>query len=306
MSDEIIIKPKLLVTGGTGNIGCYAVPFLSSTYDITVVTRNVAKAELNLGSRIHLLSSLSQLDNLNPYDAVINLAGESLFDKRWCEQQKGIIEQSRWQTTQVLVNLFKNSSTPPSVFLSGSAIGYYGRQGSQQVDENCDQPYDEFSHQLCKKWEQIALQAQSEQTRVCLLRTGIVLAKNGGALQSMLPPFKVGLGGPIGKGQQYLSWIHIHDLLTALQFLLENAECQGAVNLTAPNPVTNKTFAKTLGKTLRRPVLFNTPTSLLTILLGESAELLIYGQKVLPSKLQQSGFEFKYHELESALASLKL
>ena len=159
---------------------------------------------LHWGSHIHYLSSLDELENLNDFVAVINLAGEPIVDKRWTEAQKGLIEHSRWDITQRLVDLIKASDTPPKVFISGSAIGYYGRQDDTKISEDFTEPHDEFSHQLCKKWEDIALSAQSEQTRVCILRTGIVLSRHGGALEKMLLPFRLGLGGPVASGKQYL------------------------------------------------------------------------------------------------------
>lgn len=297
---------RILITGGTGLIGSQLVPFLAAEHKVVVLTRNVAMAERVLSHKIELHSSLDHFDDLNEFDAVINLAGEPIVNKRWSPEQKNIIENSRWQTTEQLVELFKTSSRPPGVFISGSAIGWYGRQGDQEIDEYSDSFHQEFSHSLCKKWEDIAMSAESKETRVCLLRTGIVLTGNGGALGKMVLPFKLGIGGPIGKGQQYMSWIHMQDMLRGIAHLLTQSDCSGIYNLTAPTPVTNKDFSILLAKTLGRPCVFRTPAFVLKLAMGEMADLLLYGQRVIPTRLIESGFTFEYAELEQALSSLHL
>lgn len=296
--------PKILITGGSGLIGQHLIPKLSSDYNIVLVTRNVASAELRIGNKVTFCSNIDDLENLNDFYGIINLAGEPIIDKRWNKKQKQQIEQSRWQITEKLVALCQQSQRPPQVFLSGSAIGYYGRQGDTPIDENHQQPYDEFSHHLCKTWENIALQAQNEYTRVCLLRTGVVLTRHGGALQKMLFPFRLCLGGRIGSGKQYLSWIHIKDLVEAILLLLDKPYCQGAFNLTAPQPVTNSDFSRTLAKQVRRPALLPMPGFMLRLLMGEGADLLLHGQRVLPTNLQQAGFEFSHPTLTEALQNL--
>ena len=183
---------QILVTGGTGLIGSHLVPMLNEHARVVVYTRNVASAEMILTHHVQFVSRLDAFPNLDQFDAVINLAGEPIVKKRWSEKQKHIIQHSRWDTTEKLVELIKKGDSPPSVFISGSAIGYYGRQDDQPIDEAFDAPFDEFSHQLCKKWEDIALQAANDETRVCILRTGIVLARKGGALEKMLPLFRLG------------------------------------------------------------------------------------------------------------------
>lgn len=297
---------RILITGGTGLIGSHLVPVLEVNHEIVVITRNVSMAERELGHKVEFHSSMDHFSDLNDIDAVINLAGETIVNKRWTETQKGVIESSRWDTTAQLVKLIKNSEQPPSVFLSGSAIGYYGRQDASPVDEYSDKFHDEFSHQLCKKWEDIAQQAESDKTRVCLLRTGIVLAKNGGALGKMLLPFKLGLGGPIASGNQYMSWIHIQDMVTAIELLLENEGCRGVYNFTAPEPVTNRVFSQTLAKALGKPCIFKTPAFVLQLMMGEMSDLLLHGQNVVPTRLKEAGFTFDYAELKSALHSLHL
>lgn len=295
---------KLFITGATGLIGRTYLRHYGDQHDVTVLTRNPEKARKTLGSSVRTVVSLSEFDHFNEFDAVINLAGEPIAEKRWSDKQKQRIQQSRFRITEQLSALIQNSERPPKVFISGSAVGFYGRQGEQVVSETKGTPHDEFSHQLCKQWEQLANQAGSEHTRVCLLRTGIVLARLGGALERMAPPFKFGLGGPIGNGKQMMSWIHIHDMIAGIDFLLHHDECAGAYNFTAPTPVSNKTFSKTLGKVLHRPVIFRVPAFTMRLAFGEMADLLLTGQAVVPERLEQAGFTFKYRELEPAIAQI--
>jgi uncharacterized protein (TIGR01777 family) len=295
----------ILITGGSGLIGSNLIPSLNGNR-ITVLTRNVSSAEQILGSKIEFLSSLEGLSNLDIFDVVLNFAGEAIVDKSWSVQQKHIIEQSRWAITTKLVELIKNSATPPECFISGSAIGYYGRQSDTIIDEDYEQIHDEFSHQLCKKWEDIALQAASSKTRVCILRTGIVLSKRGGALPKMLLPFKLGLGGPIGDGKQYMAWIHLQDMLNGIVHLINYKDCQGVYNFTAPNPVSNQVFSSQLAAALHRRCFLRTPAWVMRMLLGERADLILFGQRVVPNRLTQSGFEFTFPQIKQALVSLKL
>ncbi|WP_102798469.1 TIGR01777 family oxidoreductase [Bowmanella denitrificans] len=295
---------QILMTGGTGLIGTRLLSRLPEGYQVTVLTRNLAEAELALGRRAAWISSLKGLQNLDGFDAVINLAGEPIADKRWSEEQKQRICQSRWQLTEKLVELCQSSVHPPKVFLSGSAVGYYGRQGDDFISEYHQSPHNEFSHQLCERWEKIALEAQSPSTRVCLLRTGIVLSRKGGALVKMLPPFRMGLGGRMGSGKQFMPWIHISDMVAAMRFLLETPDCQGPYNLCAPNPVTNTEFSQTLAKTLGRPCLFPMPAFVLRGLFGEMSDLLLYGQRVIPKRLEEAGFHFQFQQLDKALLNL--
>lgn len=292
---------KILITGGTGLIGTALYKKLRNQHQMTIVTRNPNKAYKNLGHDIQTVTAVNQLSNLNDFDAVINLAGEPIADKRWTDKQKQRIEQSRFQTTEQLVELFASSPKPPGVLISGSAIGYYGRQGQTPVTEDKHQVHDEFTHRLCAKWEAIALKAQSEQTRVCLLRTGVVLAKQGGALSKMALPFKLGFGGPIGDGQQMMSWIHLDDMVDAIIYLLHQDTAAGAFNATAPNPVSNNEFSQTLANVLHRPCIFRVPAFVMKGLLGEMADMILTGQAVLPDRLEQSGFQFRHRELKEAL-----
>ncbi|KHT64982.1 epimerase [Photobacterium gaetbulicola] len=298
---------KILLTGGTGFIGSALISALDE-HEVSVLSRNPTQASQTLGGSINVVASLDQFDNLDGFDAVINLAGEPIINKRWSPQQKDRICHSRWTLTQQLVDKIQASSQPPHTFISGSAVGIYGDQKEAVIDESFaiseHVSSDDFAHRVCQRWEDIALEADSEQTRVCLLRTGIVLGKHGGALAKMLPPYQLGLGGPIGNGSQYTPWIHLQDMVAAIVFLLETPAAKGPFNLTAPQPVTNKVFSQTLAKALRRPHIFFTPAFVLKLALGEAASLLLEGQRAVPKKLETLGYDFRYKTIDMALADI--
>lgn len=294
----------ILLTGGTGLIGRHLIPeLLQQGHQISVVTRDVAAARAALGAQVALWSGLEQQANLNGVDVVINLAGEPIAEKRWSESQKQRLCDSRWQITERLVTLIKASSHPPALLISGSAIGFYGNSGDLVLTEE-DAGHNEFTHQLCARWEQIALSAQSAETRVCLLRTGIVLTPQGGALSKMTLPFRLGIGGPIGSGKQYLSWIHIEDWISALLWLMTHPQLSGPINLVSPYAVRNEQFAAILGQALHRPAFMRTPTMAIRLIMGESSVLVLGGQHVLPQKLEASGFHFRWHNLETSISDL--
>ncbi len=293
-----------LITGGTGLIGKDFIESLpKNTSQITVLSRNKINAQNLLGSEIHFIDKLSIIDIENS-DVVLNLAGEAIADKRWSKNQQDKICQSRWNITQHLVELISQAKNPPSVFISASAIGIYGRQNKHPINESFEEFHHEFTHYVCSEWENIALSAATNKTRVAILRTGIVLAKKSGALGKMIPPFKLGLGGKIGDGEQMMSWIHLEDMVAAISHIETNETLHGAINLTAPNPVNNYQFTHALASTLNRPCLLSTPPWLLKILLGEMSDLLLFGQNVVPEKLINSGFSFKYSKVEEALTNL--
>lgn len=295
---------QILITGATGLIGSALIQKLSVTHQFTALSRRKIRAQRLLPTNVHVIESLEELKSLDTFDAVINLAGEPIADKRWTPAQKAIICESRWQVTQQLVALFNAAKTPPPVFISGSAIGYYGSQQDDPITEEQNQPHKEFTHELCAHWEALA-NSVSALTRVCTLRTGVVLAPHGGALSKMRVPFKLGLGGKIGSGEQYMSWIHIDDMVRALTFVLNRPNCSGAFNFTAPGPVKNVEFVNAYAQALGRPALFPMPRAILKLLMGEGAELLLNGQRVLPHKLIEAGFQFKFNAIESAFAHLE-
>lgn len=294
---------KILITGATGLIGTQLCAQLVKTHSLTVLTRDSDKAKQKLGGQIDFINALCDID-FNTLDCVINLAGEPIVNKRWSDKQKEIIRNSRIELTQEIAAAIKSSSNPPHTFISGSAIGYYGRQETQHIDEQFTKVHQEFSHTLCNDWENAARNAETDATRVCLIRTGIVLSTNGGALQKMLPPFKLGLGGPVASGEQGMSWIHINDMVSLIEFVMNNQHLTGAINATAPTPQSNRAFSKTLAKVLHRPAIFPMPAWVLNLAMGEMADLLIFGQYVIPSKLLDAGFEFQYPDLHPALESL--
>lgn len=293
-----------LITGGTGLIGKSFIENLpKDTSQITVLTRNIKKAKKLLGPTINCIDYLSIVDIENS-DIVLNLAGEPIADKRWSDNQKDKILESRWSITKNLVDMINQAKNPPSVFISGSAIGIYGRQNKRPIDESFTQYNEEFTHFVCSTWEHIALCAMTDKTRVAILRTGIVLAQKSGALAKMILPFKFGLGGKIGDGEQMMSWIHLEDMIASILHIQNNENLHGVINLTAPNPVSNDQFTRTLAATLNRPCKLSTPAWLLKLLFGEMADILLFGQNVVPTKLLDSGFSFKYSKVNKALTNL--
>ncbi len=294
---------KILLTGGTGFIGSALRKSCKGRHQVTVITRTPQAHVPGMGEEFKSSAWLDEVQDLNDFDAVVNLAGEPIADARWSTSRKHEICESRWQITRRLAELIASSDSPPEVLISGSAIGVYGRQGNKMIDESFADYHQEFSHRVCINWEQLALEVEHN-TRVCILRTGIVLGKNGGALQKMLLPFKLGLGGTLASGEQMMSWIHLHDMVAAIMFLLENRDQKGVYNLTAPNPVTNREFTQALGQALHRPTLLNTPGFALRLLFGEMADLLIYGQVVVPTRLLDAGFVFQYPQVSDALVEV--
>jgi uncharacterized protein len=292
---------KILITGGTGFIGQTLCPtLLAAGHSLTVLSRTpdkVVKIFDNLATPINTLQALSDSDH---FDAVINLAGAPIFGGRWTDKRKQILRHSRIDITQGLVDFMARADRKPSVFLSGSAIGFYGDQGDTIVDE-ASSGHEEFGHQLCVEWEQQAEKAKEYDVRVCLLRTGLVVGKHGGFLKPMLLPFKLGFGGRLGSGNQWMPWIHIDDHVAICQALLEDSNLEGKFNLTAPNPVTNQTFSKTLAGLLNRPALFPMPAWALKLILGEMSALLIGSQRVIPKRMLAAGFQFKFADLDDAL-----
>lgn len=293
---------KILITGGTGLIGSAFIKKYSE-HNYTVLSRSKKRAQDVLPPSAIIIETLKTLDNLNDFDAVINLAGEAIIDKRWSTHQKNTICQSRWKVTQQLTDLFAVSKNPPSVFLSGSAIGAYGNRGDEILNENAPTQEQDFPSKVCLEWEKLALQAQPF-TRVITCRTGIVLTETGGALKKMLLPFQCGLGGNVSSGVQYMSWIHIQDHIDAMHHLLTDVSVSGTVNIVAPEPVKNSQFTQLLAKHLHRFAVIPVPKIALSVLLGESSCLLLDSQRVQPEKLLNSSFIFSYTHLDSALAAI--
>jgi len=242
-------------------------------------------------------------EHLKDADACINLAGEPIAAKRWTKTQKLKIIESRCDATQALVHAIQNLQKKPKVLINASAVGFYGPHGDEIITEN-EKPGSDFLAQTCKAWEAHAIRAQDFGLRVVRLRIGIVLEKGGGALQKMIPPFQFFMGGPLGNSRQWMSWIHRDDVVGLILWALENSQVSGALNATAPNPMTMKEFAAILGQVMRRPSFAVVPAFVLKALLGEMSDLLLKGQRVIPEKALRLGYTFKYSSLESALRAI--
>ena len=293
---------NILMTGATGFIGsALCSRLLKDKHNIVVLSRHPEAVEAPLTG----ISDLKQLKSDAIFDVVINLAGEPIADKRWSDRQKQRISSSRLDTTQKLIAYFKAVEYKPTLFISGSAIGYYGVGESSDIVDETGSGDESFSSQLCQQWETTALRAEALGIRTCLLRTGIVLGKGGGALRKMLPPFKMSLGGKIGNGQQWMSWIHLDDLVGIILYCINHDDLKNAINGTAPNPVTNRAFTKALGQALKRPTVLPMPAFVVKLLMGQMGEeLLLAGKKVLPTKMLDAGYQFQYKELEKALLDI--
>jgi len=292
---------KILITGGTGFIGKKLCHFLlDKGHQLTVLSRTPEKIPSLCGESVQAIGSIDQLTASDAFEAIINLAGEGIADSRWSKARKRVLLDSRINTTKQLIRYIERAETKPEVLISSSAIGYYGNRGAIKVNEE-SAGHEEFSHYLCAKWEATALEAKKSNVRVCIIRTGLVIGDKGGFLKRMLMPFKLGLGGAMGDGKQWMSWIHCTDLIAIIDKLLELKVLHGVFNATAPEPVTNLEFSQTLGKILNRPTFLPVPAIVLKILLGEMSDLLLGGQRVMPERLEKAGFEFKFKSLELAL-----
>jgi uncharacterized protein (TIGR01777 family) len=296
---------KVVITGATGFVGQVIVKQLLAAGDeVVVLTRNVARAAITLGSSCKYVQwneseELPPLEALEGADGIINLMGESI-SKRWDENQKKKIYNSRIHGTRKLVEAMEQIKKKPSVFVSTSAIGIYGNRGSEEINEGSNVASD-FLAKVCLDWENEANKARNHQARVAIIRVGIVLGHGGGALAQMLPIFKLGGGGPLGSGKQYMSWIHIDDLASMYVEALKNPEIKGVLNGTSPYPVTNAEFTKVLGKVVRRPAFLPAPSFAIKIAFGEMSQILLEGQKVLPVKFKEAKFRFRMPTLEMAL-----
>ncbi len=291
---------KILITGGTGFIGQQLCQSLADEHDLIVLTRSRDKAQSLLGPKVVCIESLDELvvEKVHPH-AIINLAGKNLAEQRWTPEVKSEIYHSRIDLTEELVRFIRHCAVKPNVLISGSAIGYYGNTNDKVIKEG-EPAGDDFAANLCKDWERQAYKARDYDVRVICLRTSLVLG-DGGALDKMLLPFKLNLGGPIASGEQYMSWIHINDMVRLIQFCLENESIEGPVNASSPVPVTNRQFSKQLAKTLKRIAVLPMPAFMLKLVAGEMAEMLVTGQRVIPDKAVKAGFEFNFPELNSAL-----
>jgi uncharacterized protein (TIGR01777 family) len=298
---------RVLVTGGSGFVGQRLCQQLTEQgHEVQVVSRSPHQVRERLPSDCDIRDS-AQAFVESPPDALINLAGEPIAAKRWSDEQKAELINSRVAATEQLVALCEqlqaNGQPLPKVMVSGSAVGYYGDQGKRVVTEET-MPNEEFDHRLCKQWEAAAKPVEAMGVRLAIVRIGLVLEAGGGSLQKMLPPFKLGLGGRFGSGEQFMPWIHRDDLVAAILFLVNQTSLSGAFNGSAPHPVTNATFTKTLAKQLNRPAFFPVPAFVLKAGFGEMSRLLLTGADMRPARLEEAGFSFQYPTLDKALEAI--
>lgn len=298
-------KP-ILITGGTGFLGsALTFDLLQRNQQVVIFSRNAQTVARAFGDKVQAVTHIDQLPDAGSFRAIVNLAGAGIFDQRWNEARKSVLRDSRIKLTQQLVDWIIQSKEKPGVLINGSAIGVYGSHADEIIDENSPAISD-FSQQLCADWEAVAMQAQAVGVRVCLIRTGLVLGQDGGLLKRMLLPFRFGLGGRLGNGQQWMSWIHLQDWLAIVKAMLDEHTMQGPYNATAPTPVTNQAFSSNLASVLNRPMLLPMPEAVLKLLLGEMSGLVLGSQRVMPQRLLNEGFKFKFSQLDPALRDLLL
>lgn len=290
---------RVAITGASGFVGQALSRALKQAGHTAVPVRRDSNGELRWSTK----DGFNPPEALSGYDAVVHLAGENIAGGRWNDARKESIRASRVEGTKRVADALRIADPRPAVFISMSAVGYYGARGSAELDET-SAPGDGFLADVCEAWEAEAKAAESlEGLRVARLRLGTVLG-DGGALAKMLPAFKMGVGGRLGEGSQYMSWIHLDDVVRAILHVLTHDDCQGPINLTAPEPATNAAFTAALGKTLRRPTFLPVPKFTLRVAFGEMADhLLLTGQRVVPKRLLETGFEFQHPDLGAALTA---
>jgi uncharacterized protein (TIGR01777 family) len=298
---------KILITGGTGFVGTQLTSrFIQDGNEVTILTRSL-KGSKGVSSGIsYLQGDPTQRgpwqDTIENHDVVINLAGASIFSK-WTEEHKKAIRESRVNTTRNIVEGIEPNPGRKITFFSTSAVGYYGFCGDEELTEESP-PGNDFLARIAAEWEGEALKAREKGAKVVITRFGIVLGEKGGALSQMIPLFKKYIGGPIGSGKQWFSWVHIKDLSEAFAFLMKHPEISGPVNLCSPNAVRNKDLAKALGKVLHRPSFLPAPGFMVKLVLGEFGSVILEGQRVVPRQLLDHGFTFQYAEIEKALQEI--
>ncbi len=295
---------KILVTGSTGLVGSALLPLLSKrgeqVFRLVRTSSPANKNEISWDPE----SQKMDLKALEGMEAVVHLAGENIASGRWTEEKKTKIRKSRVQGTSFLAGALAQLSMPPKVFVTASAVGYYGNRASEILNERSSSG-EGFLAEVCREWEEAALPATQKGIRVVHLRFGMILTPSGGALAKMLPPFKMGAGGYLGKGTQYMSWVSIDDVVHIVAHVIKKETLQGPVNVVSPHPVTNKDFTKILGRVLSRPTLFPMPEAVIKLAFGEMAkELLLASTRVEPAALAASGYSFQHPDLELALRSL--
>lgn len=295
---------RILLTGGTGLIGRALCRLWAGQGHELVVWSRRPQEVAGLCSGARGIARLDELAPDLPLDAVVNLAGAPIADRPWTAARRRLLWDSRIGLTGQLVDWLARRPLRPGVLLSGSAVGWYGDGGERRLNEDSPAGSEDFASELCFAWEAAALRAEELGIRVVLVRTAPVLAARGGMLARLLPPFRLGLGGRMGSGRQWMPWIHLEDEVGLIDFLLHHEECRGPYNACAPNPVRNAEFARTLGRVLHRPVLLPAPACVLRLALGEMAGLLLGGQHLQPQRTLDAGYRFRFPDLEAALADL--
>jgi uncharacterized protein (TIGR01777 family) len=291
----------ILVTGGTGFLGSALCPaLLADGHELTLLSRRPQKVFAAYGRTVTAIRHLDDLGSDVRIDAVINLAGEGIADRPWTSQRKAELHASRVTLTEELVSWIRRTSQRPKVMISGSAVGWYGDQGDTILEEQAP-PHVEYLHTLCNDWEQAARGVEKLGVRLCIVRTGLVISRSGGLLKRMLPVFGLGLGGKLGTGEQWISWIALSDYVEIIRFLLQQENLSGVFNATAPKPVTNAELAGLLARAVKRPAFLTIPAGVLKLTMGEMSALLLTGQRVLPSRLLEQKFFFDYRTLDDVL-----
>jgi len=298
---------KILITGGTGFVGTQLTSrFVQDGHEVTILTRSLKGAKGSSPGISYLEGDPTKKgpwqEAIKNHDAIINLAGASIFSK-WTDEHKKAIRESRVSTTQNIVEGIPSDPSKKITLFSTSAVGYYGFCGDEELVEDSP-PGNDFLARIALEWEGEALKAREKGARVVITRFGIVMGEKGGALSQMIPLFKKYIGGPIGSGKQWFSWVHIKDLAEAFAFLLKHPEISGPVNVCSPNPVRNKDLAKALGKALHKPSFLPAPGFMVKLVLGEFGSVILEGQRVIPRKLLDSRFVFQYPDIEKALQSI--
>jgi len=293
---------KILISGASGLVGKHLIPTLKAKgHEVHRLVRKAPQSADEIQWDAEKGFSESEQAKLENFDAVVHLAGDNVASENWSDEKKRKIKESRTVGTHVLVDALKALKKPPKHFISASAIGFYGNRGDEILTEESAQGTG-FLPEVCAAWEDEIKRAEALPARVVYLRIGVVLAKDGGALEKMLTPFKFGVGGTIGSGKQYMSWIALDDLIKMFHFVMENENLRGAFNAVAPSPVSNEEFTKTLGTVLNRPTVLPVPEFAIKMLFGEMGEtLLLEGARVVPQKLLDAGFDFDYLNLEAAM-----
>jgi uncharacterized protein (TIGR01777 family) len=306
---------KIVIAGGSGFLGSpLAEMYAEEGHDVRVLSRSLMSGDTrhDPGTGVPGVTRVGWKPDgktgpwaaaLEGADALINLAGESIGGKRWTPQRKAQLRDSRILSTRSLAAALKASAQPPPVFISGSAVGYYGPSGEEARTEDSPAGSD-FLAQLCEDWEKEARAAARPGIRVVLLRTGVVLERSGGALPELMRPFRFFVGGRLGSGRQYTSWIHRLDWIELVRWIVQAPDISGPVNATAPHPVTNRHLARALGRSLRRPSLVPAPAFAVRIVAGEMADSILTGQRVLPTVAQKRGYHFRYPEIEQAFRGI--